>query len=633
MLKKINGLSISTKVVAIAMVSMLMVVAINYVFFMNGYRKDVAEGMNEKAAAFTAVADEAKNHTSKMLAVGAVDVHKLADEAEVDLAAGKRIDQLKLFKAIPVVAGWTAAGEAAKREGIDFKVPAFKARNKNNEPESGSFRATLLSDLEKQVSSGGADRISRVNTDTNTLHYMRAIRLEESCMMCHGDPNVYGRKLADGSRATKDVLGFAMEGWKVGDMHGAYEVAMPLATLDKQVAGFFTNGLMLTAGLAAAGSIAMMLLVRAFVSRPIGQLVERVKDIATGDGDLTKRIGLDREDEIGILARYTDQFISKVHDIMCSVAGSAAEVATAATEVAASSDNIAKNMEQQSAQIAQAAAAVEEMSSSANTVSQRSGDAVTRAKSAGESATRGANSMEQTVGDMTAINDAVASSANIVTGLGKRGEQIGEVIAVINDIADQTNLLALNAAIEAARAGEHGRGFAVVADEVRKLAERTTASTQQIVDSINAIRTETGRAVQEINGGAEQVKAGVTRAKVAGQEIQTIVRSSQEVTDLIDQIAACTREQSTACQSAAAGIDDVRRAAQEAAAAANQSATASSELSSKSEQLDSLVRKFKLNRRDASRPNTTGQQRRATDHAGEFAEAGAGGPSRRGARK
>ncbi len=610
MIKKLNSLSLSTKIVAISSVSMLIVVAINYVFFMSGYKRDVEAGMVEKAAAFTAVADEAKNHTSAMIASGAVDMHKLAAEAEGELAAGKRIDQLKMFKAIPVVAGWTAAREAAKREGIEFKVPSFKARNKSNEPEVGSFRASLLTDLEKQVASGGSEKIFRVDPATNTMHYFRAIRLEESCMMCHGDPAVYGRTLADGTKSSKDVLGFTMESWKPGDMHGAYEIAMPMAPLDKQVASFFTSGMMITGVLVTVGSIALALLVRAFVSKPLAILMERVRDIATGDGDLTKRVGLDRPDEIGTLAKYTDTFISKVHDVMCAVAGSAGEVATAATEVAASSENIATNMERQSSQIAIAAAAVEEMSASANTVTQRSGDAVTQARGAGESATKGAASMEQTVTDMMAINDAVAASANIVTGLGKRGEQIGEVIAVINDIADQTNLLALNAAIEAARAGEHGRGFAVVADEVRKLAERTTASTQQIVDSINAIRSETARAVDEISGGAQQVKAGVSRAKVAGQEIQTIVSGTTSVADLITEIAACAREQGQACQGAAAGIDDVRSAAREAAAAASEAASASSELSAKSEQLDSMVRKFKLNRRTVEKGPPDGDERR-----------------------
>jgi len=606
MLQRLNTWSLSTKLIILSTLGVVAVVGVNYVLFMQRYQADVSAAMVEKAAAFTAVADEAKNHTSALIASGAINMPLLAEEAAREKAAGKKISDLRLFKAIPVVAGWTTARLAAKREGIDFQVPSFNARNPDNEPKPGSFRAQLLGDLEKQVASSGPESIHRVDTATNTLHYMRAIKLDESCMSCHGDPSIYGRKLASGENSKVDVLGYTMEGWKIGQMHGAYEVALPMAPLDAKVAGAYTTGGMVTGVLVLVAGIATFFLLRALVSVPMGTLLHRVRELAEGDGDLTRRVGLNRADEFGQLGKYTDAFITKIHDLMVTVSGSAVEVAAAATEVAASSENIAANMEQQAKQVTQAAAAVEEMSRSATQVASHSNEAMAKSKSAGAAAEQGVEVVNQTIGDMTSINAAVAASADIVTGLGKRGDQIGEVIQVINDIADQTNLLALNAAIEAARAGEHGRGFAVVADEVRKLAERTTNSTQQIVESINAIRQETGRAVQEISTGASKVKAGVERAGQAGTNIRQIMACSHEVGDLVATIAAAAAEQGLAAGDASRGIDAVRSAANEVSAAAAQSSTASGELSRKSEELAAVVRRFKLEGRKSeagSRPD------------------------------
>jgi methyl-accepting chemotaxis protein len=598
MLKAISSMGLTTRIVIATVVVMVVAVSVNYAKFLTAYSDDARDAMIERAAAFTAVADEAKNHTSDMIASGAIDMAALAKEAEQDLKAGKKIQDLKLFKAIPVVSGWTAARKAAEREQLQFHTPAFNARNQANEPPAGGFRASLLSDLEQQVKGKGADWIARVDQQSNTLHYMRAIMLGESCMRCHGDPAIYGRPDGNGGRLSTDVLGYRMEGWKVGDMHGAYEVVVPLTKVDAQVAGFLEQGLLITGVVMAVSVGGLIFLLRGLLGRPLAVLLDRVRDIATGEGDLTKRVDIKRADEIGQLAGYTDQFIGKVHDIMAVVSGAACEVAAAATEVAASSEQIAKNMSAQAEQVTQAAAAVEEMSHSATGVTQRSEQAVEKADAAGRSATEGDGAVSRTVDDMNAISQVVETSAQIVTELGRRGEQIGQVIAVINDIADQTNLLALNAAIEAARAGEHGRGFAVVADEVRKLAERTTISTREIVESITAIRNETGKAVSQIRGGVDQVRSGVETARSAGAEIRKIVSSSGEVATLIRSIAASAGEQSTAAEEAARGIERVRTAAEEASAAAGQAAAASSQLSVKSEQLETLVRRFKLDRRE-----------------------------------
>ena len=212
----------------------------------------------------------------------------------------------------------------------------------------------------------------------------------------------------------------------------------------------------------------------------------------------------------------------------------------------------------------------------------------------GRTAEEGGGVVEQTVTGMNAISEAVSASADSVRELGARGEQIGQVIEVINDIADQTNLLALNAAIEAARAGEHGRGFAVVADEVRKLADRTTKATEEVADSIRAIQNETENAVERMQSGTEQVAKGVELAGQAGAALREIVGGTRDVSSLVQSIAAGAEQQSSASEEVSRNADAIKAVTQQATEGANQSAAASAQLSSKAESLQQLLGAFKL---------------------------------------
>lgn len=378
--------------------------------------------------------------------------------------------------------------------------------------------------------------------------------------------------------------------FELNDLMGAVAVDINLEEAGA-VAAASTRSLILW--LIAVGIVVMVVtagFIKRAVARPIQAMIERLHKIA--EGDLTQRVDANRHDEFGELARCFNTSVQQLHDAIVEVGTATSEVASAATQIAASSEQTAQGMNEQSLQVMQISSAIEEMSASVIEVARKSGEAAQNAEGSGKVAQEGGAVVNQTIAGMRAISDAVTASATSVTELGKRGEQIGQIIDVINDIADQTNLLALNAAIEAARAGEHGRGFAVVADEVRKLADRTTKATAEVAESIKAIQLETGEAVQRMNAGTDQVKAGVELATQAGMNLQQIVSSAQEVAGMIQSIAAAAEEQSAASEEVSRNVEAVSAVASQAKEGASQAAQAATQLSTQAERLKALVGRF-----------------------------------------
>ncbi|WP_044894155.1 methyl-accepting chemotaxis protein [Bacillus alveayuensis] len=357
------------------------------------------------------------------------------------------------------------------------------------------------------------------------------------------------------------------------------------------------------------------------ISRPVVMIAAAAEKIASGD--LTgKQIEVKNRDEIGDLAKAFNRMSKNLRELIHQLASNAEQVAASAEELTASAEQTSKAAEQIASTMQDVAAGVEkqvqsveetsqttnEMSSGAQQIAGNAQNVSSIAIETAEKATQGGKTIDVAIKQMNSIHQTVNALAEVIKSLGERSKEIGQITNVITGIAEQTNLLALNAAIEAARAGEQGRGFAVVADEVRKLAEQSAQSAQQISQLISAIQEETNKAVQSMEAATKEVVAGISVVDTAGESFKQIQSSINEVTTQIQEISAAIQQMAAGteqmvqsmqlvakvAETSAAGTEEVSAVTEEQLAAMEEISSSAESLSHMAEELQTLIGKFKI---------------------------------------
>ena len=354
------------------------------------------------------------------------------------------------------------------------------------------------------------------------------------------------------------------------------------------------TGILLALFLSVALSVLIVFFLSRGITKPLHEILAVLENVARGEGDLTARLTHSAKDELGSLCALFNMFIKKMQGIIESVAQNTVQVASAAHQLYVNAENTATGAEEVASQASTVATASEELSATAAEIAQNCHIAAENSRHANDSALDGAAVVQATVNLMTQIAERVKESARTVAGLGTNSDQIGQIVGTIEDIADQTNLLALNAAIEAARAGEQGRGFAVVADEVRALAERTTRATKEISVMIRSIQQATGNAVSSMEEGVNQVEKGTAEAARSGEALHYILTQIDAVTMQVNQIATAAEQQTTTTNEIARNIHQISSVVMDSTSEAQVSASTASKLASLADDLQRVVGQFKL---------------------------------------
>ncbi len=464
-------------------------------------------------------------------------------------------------------------------------------------------RAGIKETLDKK-GEAVADFVTRFSADyfaifdfTDFDNFVKAVSLDpdvEFFVMY----NNQGEPLTSSMRPPKDVSGLMVYEREIKDEWGNFLGSLMIGynknTLNKSVretAFIVVAGILVAVAMLALG---ITVLTRRLIISRVNKTVDVLRDIAQGEGDLTRRLDVDSEDELGMLAQWFNTFVVNIQNIIGTVQTTVERVTAASHELAATAEELNRGSHEQANQTEQVASAMTEMSQTIVDVAKNAGDAAGASHEASDTAAKGREVVERAVQGMLRIAETVSEASGTIGKLGQSSSEIGNIIRVIDEIADQTNLLALNAAIEAARAGEHGRGFAVVADEVRKLAERTGRATKEIAGMIEKIQADTDLSVSSMDTGSREVETGVQLAGEAKKSLELIVASSDKGENMVHRIAAASEEQSSAAEQVSQNMENILDITRKSATSTSEIKNTSQELEKLSSDLQRMIGLFKV---------------------------------------
>nr|GEW84421.1 chemoreceptor McpA-like [Tanacetum cinerariifolium] len=467
----------------------------------------------------------------------------------------------------------------------------------NREPETLQKTTELLAMRNKQIDDARAIYVKLISAPEEQSAYDQYVQLLndyrqlESRMKSLSQANdmtELTRLLSADLQINSDQMNVALG--KLVEMN-TQQLNQASADASKQYSSAFTMVVTLLI-IATVLTLLFAWLLTKSITQPIDSALKAAEDIA--EGDLTRTITVDGTDEAGRLLAAMLKMQSKLRDTLQRISGSATQLASAAEELNAVTDESARGLSQQNNEIEQAATAVNQMTSAVEEVARNAVSTSEASKNATTSASDGRDLVQETVSAIERMSNDVQSTSTLIGNLADESRDIGKVLDVIRGLADQTNLLALNAAIEAARAGEAGRGFAVVADEVRALAHRTQQSTSEIERMIGSIQGGTEQAVNSMRSSTERAESTLNIAKGAGLALDTINSAVVEINERNLVIASAAEEQAQVAREVDRNLVNIRDLSTQSATGANQTSAASNELSRLAVDLNGMVARFKV---------------------------------------
>ena len=592
--------SIKWKVLGVALVGPLVIAVIMAWERIGDIRSGAEEAILQKSRAIVLMAEATRTEMARKLDTG---VLKPFDQLPAD----------KVVDAVPVVTAMRMAAQNSKEAGYELRVPKMQPRNPANTPTE--FERNILAQLEKT----GAPEI--VIREPDKIRYFRPIRLTKECLYCHGDP-----------AGEKDAVGGTKEGWKVGEMHGAFEVISSLEKTNHDTAMAKISVAAWTAGTLAILAVCAWLLLRGGIIRPLERIRRYAASVAGGDiaarpdgefhAELAEvkdaietmvdnlKVKMDEADARGkeaaeqavraekalVDAKQQENRVSSLLDQMQHVARQAVSIAQqvsqSAEALATQVEQVTSGAMQQQTRTSETATAMEEMNATVLEVARSSASSAASVDQARSQASEGERIVIDAVEAIGAVHTQTQELQGTMSALGSQAEGINRIMNVISDIADQTNLLALNAAIEAARAGEAGRGFAVVADEVRKLAEKTMQATNEVDSAIQSIQMGTQDSLKGVGKAAIAVEQATSLAHQSGEALKQIVKLTEENSDQVRSIATAAEQQSATSEEINRAVEDVSRIATETVNGMTQASAAVARLAELARDLEVLIDKL-----------------------------------------
>ena len=579
-----NRHSIGVKIVAISVSIMTILSILALIFYYTTEKQQIIDQEISSAKKLILAAEAVRKDMTEKWNKNIFTPELLLKITRENTSDQEKLD--KILATIPIVTAWRTITEQTSAS--DFRFKAVRKNARNPDHEANAIEREALTYFENNP---GSSDYTVIDDNTEEIRYFKAVKLSGQCMICHGNPNTSSSlwQRADG----RDILGYPMENSKPGDLHGAFEIIKPLSS---SFAAFNIHFLKITAAVLVTLLIFAIIIYQSanrILIIPLTNLALKLQDISMGGGNLSERLEIKGKSEFDWLAGSYNGFVKKIAKTIDEIRLTSDKLATASGQLSAITENTEQGLLQQQSDTSQVASAMEEMTATVQEVARNAVHASQAAASTDTVAKSGKLVVDEAVNAINSLASEVQSAADVIQELEKDSENIGQVLTVIQGIAEQTNLLALNAAIEAARAGEQGRGFAVVADEVRTLASRTQNSTHEIQKTVEGLQIRARNAVKVMEQGQIQAGNSVQQAASAGEVLDQINYKIHEINDMNNQIACAAEEQTAVAEEINRSINKIGEVSEQTSKRAASTSQSCIELQGLAVSLKTTVGHFK----------------------------------------